>query len=113
MHELSIVDGIIRNIEATRRRCRFEKVREIEVSCGKYNCLSEENLQFCFDAVAKSSYLEGAKLKVARREVSYRCSGCGAELSSDAPAGECPACKGAEITPEPNSIYIEKLEVDV
>ena len=68
MHELSIAEGIIDCIEKQRKKYKFARPKMIELICGKYNCLSEENIQFCFSALTKSTYMEGARLKITKTE---------------------------------------------
>lgn len=68
MHELSLVEGIIKNIEEQKIKYGFSKVKAVEIICGKYNCLSEDSLQFCFDVAVKTTYMEGARLKIKRTE---------------------------------------------
>lgn len=68
MHELAIIQGIIEQIETEKKKNNFSKVNLIEIVCGKFNCASEDNLQFCLDAFAKGTYIEGAVLKLTRLE---------------------------------------------
>lgn len=86
MHELSIVNGIISHIERQKTEHNFDKVLSVELSCGPYNCISDDNIQFCFNAIAGSSWISGAKVAIKRRPLSGE---------------DC----------HDNAIYITKLEV--
>lgn len=86
MHELSIIEGIIHRIDVLRKEHNFLKVKEIVLKSGKYNCLSEQNLQFCFEAITGATYMEGARIKVNR-----------------------PDDKDAGLS---NAVYLDKLEVE-
>ncbi len=66
MHELSIIQGIIAIINKEKEKHNFSKVNFIEIVCGRFNCASEENLQFCYDALADEGYLNGAKIRLKR-----------------------------------------------
>jgi len=114
MHELSVVEGILRIVEIQKRKHRFSRVKLIEIVCGKFNCLSEDNLQFCFDAVTESSSLKGVRLKIVRRGEDYRCAACNAEFGAEtAPPSACPACRSTDVIPRmDHAVYVRSLEVE-
>ena len=114
MHELSIVDGIIRSVETQKKKHDFARVKSIEIACGKYSCLSEESLQFYFEIAAQSSFMEGARLNIVRSPDMYRCMDCNAEFSGGGEEGAaCPSCGSREIINEiDHSVYIRSLEVE-
>ncbi|MCX6354903.1 MAG: hydrogenase maturation nickel metallochaperone HypA [Candidatus Aureabacteria bacterium] len=114
MHELSVVDGILRVVEIQKRKHRFSRVKLIEIICGKYNCLSEDNLQFCFDAATESSSLKGARLKIVRRGEDYRCAACNAEFGAESESlPTCPACRSTDVIPRMDyAVYVRSLEVE-
>ena len=114
MHELSIVEGIIKSVELQKKKHALSKVTLVEIVCGKYNFLAEESLQFYFDVAERPSYMEGARLKVTRCAEKYRCADCNAELGGkeDTHAG-CPRCGSMKTSNViDTSIYIARLEVD-
>lgn len=109
MHDLSLVQGILKNIEKQRKIHGFKKLDSVEILCGKFNCLSEENLQFCFDAAVKSTDLEGAHLKVRRISDGFCCLNCGTESPEQ---GECRICGLSKMAAaDSNTIYIRAMEV--
>jgi len=114
MHELSLVQGIIDNMLDKKSKHKFLKVNTVEIICGKYNCVSEENLQFCFDVVTKSTGLAGAKLKVSRLDDKYKCINCGNEFKvQNDNSIFCVLCKSTEVIGYfDNGIYIYKMEVE-
>ncbi len=114
MHELSIVQEIIRRIDLQRARDHFSKVKAIEVVCGRYSCLTEDHLQSCFDIAAKSSRMEGAKLKLIRSPARYRCADCGTEFESEHEEDlRCSSCNSADaVSAIDQAIYIRALEVE-
>lgn len=114
MHELSIVQGIIRIIDDQQKVSSFFKVNSIELVCGKYNCLSEENIQFCYNALAESSCLKGASVQVVRVTQPLYCRDCSHEFSDrDLSREACPLCDSHDIVQlKENAIFVSKLEVD-
>jgi len=114
MHELSLVQEIIRRVNLQREHDHFSRVKAIEVVCGRHSCLSEEHIQFSFDLAAKSSCMEGAKLKLIRSPARYRCASCGAEFESEREEDlRCCSCNSADAVSAINQeIYIRALEVE-
>ena len=114
MHELSIVEGIIKTVEEQKKIHHFIKVNQIDIVCGNYNCLSEENLQFCFDALSRSTFMEGAHLNITRRKEQFNCKDCSTIFESDNDQTTlCTSCHSENIFPVlTNTIYIETMEVD-
>jgi len=55
-------------------------VLEIQIACGVYNCVSEENLDFCLKTVAAGTYLETAIIKVNRLPERWSCKACRQEF---------------------------------
>ena len=74
MHEVSIVEGLIELVEKEKEKHHFSRVLEVQIVCGIYNCVSEENLEFCLKTVAKGTYLETAKITVNRLPDAFRAS---------------------------------------
>ena len=115
MHEVSITQGIMEIIERERRKHDFTRVVLIEITCGRYNCVSEESLQFCFETSARSTCMEGASLKINRVPQLHVCLDCRQKFASDADAGDvlCPQCASPRTVCEPNNdLYLSRLEVE-
>jgi len=114
MHELSVAQGIVNSIDKRKRNLSFTRLKRVLVACGKYNCLSESCLQFCFEACEKPAYMEGAKIKLSRVDSLVRCLDCGVETPIEgATVQRCAAC-GSERTEIAfnHSVFITSLEVE-
>lgn len=114
MHEISIVEGVLKIIDREKEKHHFKKVLRIEITCGQYNCISEDNLNFCLETVTKSTYLEGAKFKIHRLPEGYRCLDCNTAFEKEnGVALVCPGChSGNTINVPNNEMYLSKLEVE-
>jgi hydrogenase nickel insertion protein HypA len=113
MHELSIIEGVISAILKEKERHHFSRVTGVEIVCGRYNCISESNLQFCFDAVVQPEWMKGARLKVRRLPGKSVCTRCSHEFETiEKGKHRCPRCSSDEIIDIiDNTVYIENLEV--
>lgn len=110
MHELSVVEGVLKELELQRRVHGFRRVKSVELVYGAYSCISEENLKFCFEAAARAPHLRGARLKIIRLAARFRCAQCGA--GADAPREKCAACGSEEVMPLiDHAVHIRALEV--
>ena len=114
MHEISIVEGVLEIIEKEKKKHNFNKVKLIEIVCGKHNCICEDNLNFCLETVANSTYIEGARFKIRRLPERHRCIECNREFEKQEAAGSiCPYCRSENLMQLPNSeMYLSKLEVE-
>ena len=112
MHEVSIVEGILENLNRQRNEHGLSKVMTIEITCGQYNCADEETLQFCYDTAVKGTWLSSARITIRRLAEQYRCRRCGNEFFLEDGQETC-QCGSSEIVPQLNSdLYLSKLEVE-
>jgi len=115
MHEVSIIEGLIDIVEKQKEKHQFSKVLEIHIACGVYNCVSEENLEFCLKTVAQGTYLETAIIKVNRLPERWSCKQCHSEFHKETKSEDpcCSKCGSSNVVPLLNSeIYLDKLEVE-
>ena len=115
MHEIAIVEGLIGLLDKQKKLHQFSRVNEIHVACGVYNCISEESLNFCLQALAERPYLKTAVIKIRRLPERWSCSKCRTEFVREGKESElvCTKCGSVDVVPLLNSeIYLDKLEVD-
>ena len=68
----------------------------ITVEVGKFSGVLADALRFCFEAVAKGTAAEGARLDLRETEGWVRCKKCGAEFVAPAMFTPC-ACGSREV----------------
>lgn len=114
MHELSVVKGIIGIIDDQKKKTPFTKLMGVEVICGPYNCLSEENIQFCFDASAELPYMKGAKITVKKISDNHFCLNCfSGYVDESLQDSACPSCRSFDVVRvAQNTVFVSRLEVD-
>ncbi len=115
MHELSIVEGIFDLVDKQKKLHQFTRVLEVRIACGVYNCVSEDNLNFCLKTISEGTCLDSARITVIRLPERWSCSLCHCEFAREKKAVDpvCPQCSAVNVVPLLNSeIYLDKLEVE-
>jgi len=79
VHEFSVASQIVQNVLAEAEKRGAKKVTEVDLVVGKLTFLGLEQLQFAFEALAKDTIIEGAKLVIEEQEGTVKCSNCGYE----------------------------------
>ena len=111
MHEVSVIEEVIRTIRRQRDARGFSRLTRVELVCGRHSCVSEENLRFIFAAASRSSFMEGAVLDLTRLPARWRCRACGEDFEGE-DVSSCPRCGAAPPTPLMDQrLFISHLEV--
>jgi len=88
MHELSIGQGIVESVcEAVPEG----DVLVVTVEIGKLSGVVPDAVRFCFDACARGTRLEGARLDIVEIPGRGRCGSCDQQVDMDALIARC-AC---------------------
>lgn len=67
MHELSVVNNIIKIIEKVCRENKAKRVLKINLRINPYSCLDEENLNFIFSSIVRDNEVyKDAKIEIKR-----------------------------------------------
>ncbi len=87
MHELSISQGIV---ESVCDAVSEGEVLVVTVEIGKLSGVVPEAVLFCFDACARGTRVEGARLDIVEVPGRGRCGSCDQELDIDGLIARCP-----------------------
>lgn len=67
MHELSVVNNIIKIVEKVCKENKAKRVLKINLRINPYSCLDEENLNFIFSSIVRDNEVyKDAKIKIKR-----------------------------------------------
>ncbi|HOK56756.1 MAG TPA: hydrogenase/urease maturation nickel metallochaperone HypA [bacterium] len=67
MHELSVVNNILKIVERVCEENNAKKVLKINIKINPYSCLDEENLNFIFSSITKEKEIyKDTKIEVKR-----------------------------------------------
>ncbi len=92
MHEMSLAEGALQLIEEAARRDQFNKVSTVWLEIGQLSGVEPEALAFCFDAVARGSVAEGARLEIIATPGQGWCTACAKTVPMTEVFSACPSC---------------------
>src|SRR5512138_1365039 len=93
MHELAITESMV---AAVAEAVGVARVARVRLQVGRLAGVVPQALQFCFDACARGTTLEGAALEIDEVPAVGRCRQCGAELAMTSFLADC-ACGSIEV----------------
>lgn len=112
MHELSVVNEIIRIVSEQADLHGKGRVESIHLVIGELTGHRTEGLQFCFDILAEGTPLEGARLDADYVRPVLRCPSCGLTFDKDGPSLKCPSCgSAARMDGSGRELYIDAMEM--
>ncbi len=112
MHEMALSLGMINLIREQQVSHGFTRVKRIVVEIGVLGHVDPHALEFAFEAGARESPAEGARLEI--REVPGRawCMDCSETVTLDRRGEPCPGCGGyTMIVEQGEEMRLKELEV--
>ena len=114
MHELpvtkSILDIVLRHADSNG----VEKILTIDLSIGALSDLEAEWIQKYFDHLSKGTPAQGAKLRVRRSPLTFRCESCFRDFTvtrEELEGATCPQCGSPNVTLVSGTGYtVESME---
>ncbi len=64
MHEMTLAESVLQIVENAARREGLRRVRAVRLEIGQLSSVEPEAMRFCFDAVARDSVADGARLDI-------------------------------------------------
>jgi hydrogenase nickel incorporation protein HypA/HybF len=113
MHELSLADAMVQEIETILKKEGAEKVCSVTVEMGKLSGVEKEPFEFAFPIVAEGTKLEGCKLVIEESPVVIECKDCQAKTKLDIPFAKCSNCDSRNISYiSGKEFLIKSLEIE-
>ncbi len=97
MHEMTICESIIGQLEDERILRGFDTVKRVRLEIGMLSCLDPDALRYAFEISTRDTFLEGAVLEIDRPPGQAKCLDCGAETQVSNRLDTCPVCGGAHL----------------
>lgn len=92
MHELSVCQAMIGQVEAVARQQQARRVSMIRVSVGPLSGVEPQLLAQAYPLAAAGSLAEGARLDIEASPVSVHCDQCGKDSAVEASRLSCVHC---------------------
>jgi hydrogenase nickel incorporation protein HypA/HybF len=113
MHEMSLAEGIVQLVEDAVRTDACIKVKVIWLEIGQLAAVEKDALCFCFDAVARDTVAQGARLEIIEIPGQGQCTKCEAEVAVAALYEACPVCGNYQIqVTGGDAMRVKELEVE-
>lgn len=92
MHELSIVESIVKTADSFAREHKIEHVRFLTIQIGVLTGVIPQYVSMYYSDLAEGTALEGSELKIEEVEAAAFCRSCG-ELFDPTETERCPVCR--------------------
>jgi len=113
MHELGIATRIMGIVTRVMEENRAEKVGSVTVEVGLLSGIDRSSLEFCFQALAKGTKLEGSHLIVEEKRPVARCRKCTSEYEVSMDDFRCKVCGSTEFDVLSGAdISVKEMEVE-
>jgi hydrogenase nickel incorporation protein HypA/HybF len=113
VHELSLADSMVREIEEIIKRENGKKVFSITVEMGKFSGVEREPFEFAFPLVAEGTPVEGSELIIEEVQGIVKCSECQTETVLDIPFIKCKKCNSRNVKfIKGRDLLIKSLEIE-
>jgi len=98
MHEMSIVDALIEQVQQELDRVgQGGRVLRLDLTIGQLSGVNCDSIRFAFELLARDTPLEGAELHIREPKAACRCGDCGFRAEVDEWLSQCPKCGATNI----------------
>lgn len=97
MHERSLVQALLRQVQAIADGRRPSAVRAVRVRIGEFSGVDAELLALAYAELAADTPLRDAELIVERTTLQAECRSCGNEFHVQEFAFVCPSCASRDL----------------
>jgi hydrogenase nickel incorporation protein HypA/HybF len=95
MHELSLAQALVEQVEAIRLREKADAVAAVTVNIGALSGVDRESFEFAFPLAVEGTPIAGTTLYIEETPLTVTCSDCGRESRPDVTNPHCAACGSA------------------
>jgi hydrogenase nickel incorporation protein HypA/HybF len=92
MHELSIAQALVEQVEAVRCSHQGRGVVSVGLRIGSWRLVVPESLDFYYTLLTRDTPLDGSRLEMETVEARGLCPNCGEIFPVEAPLIICPVC---------------------
>jgi hydrogenase nickel incorporation protein HypA/HybF len=112
MHETMVAESILRAIEEQAEKIGTKPISAV-ISCGQFNTLNDEVMQFAFETAAAGTICEGMTLNIKHIPLRATCRQCHTTFEFDVYSPRCVQCQSTEFKIEPDApLLLEEIEFE-
>ena len=112
MHETAVAESILQTIIEHAEKVNARPISAI-VSCGQFNALNDEVMNFAFETAAAGTVCEGMTLEIQHVPLRATCKQCQTTFEFDIYNPQCPQCDSEEYGFEPDApLLLETIEFE-
>ena len=93
MHEMALCESVVQILERQAMAQQFSRVIVVRLAIGALACVEPEAMRFSFDAVAKGTLAEGARLEIIHEPGRAWCLSCARTVEVKRRFEKCPHCR--------------------
>lgn len=113
MHEYSVVQSLLEQIETIADEHNAERVTKIIVKIGKMSGVEPHLLEIAFNTFKEKTICDGADFVMNVQPLTVMCTQCGARSELEEVYYRCPECEGLEIdVVDGEEMYLMTLEME-
>ena len=114
MHELSIVEALIEQVEKEVRRAgQGGRVTGLDLAIGRLSGVNTDSLRFALELLAPGTVVEGAEVRITEPHATCRCRTCGQATEVDELIVCCPACGSGDVYLEGGAdLRLQSIEME-
>jgi len=109
---MSLAEGVVKIVEETAASAGGGRVTAVWLDIGALSAVEPEALRFCFDAVARDTLAQGARLEIAVTAGAGWCLPCGRTVVLGALYDPCPWCGRHQVQPTAGT-EMRVIEIEV
>jgi hydrogenase nickel incorporation protein HypA/HybF len=98
MHELSIAQSLLDQVERVARENGARRILRAELLIGPFSGVDAEALRTAFELVAAGTMAAGCALEIDSPRARMRCAACGFDGELPAPWAACGQCGSADVS---------------
>jgi hydrogenase nickel incorporation protein HypA/HybF len=114
MHELSIVESLIEQVQRELERAgQRGRVRRLELSIGRLSGVNSDSVRFAFGLLAPGTLVEESEIAIEEPKAVCQCRECNARTEIDDLPANCPQCGSPEISIEGGrDLMLQSIEIE-
>ena len=99
MHELSIVETLIEQVEKEVLQSGHEgRIVQLDLVIGRLSGVNADSIRFAFELLSPDTKLAGARLCIEEPRAVCRCEDCRADTEIDELTASCPVCGSIHVS---------------